>query len=467
MIAEVRRERGLIQVSMACVRHCRTAYAAGPRYAFIILCIVRLLSVPNSLGAQVTFASAIDQALRHDPQVAMAMDDLNRAEANLSKASDVFIPSVIGSSGLGASSGITLTVPTIFTVSAQSLVYNSSQRDQIRAASLGVRSSNLALANVRQQVEEDTAITYLSLDLAARQQSALTDESYHALRLVSIIEDRLAAGMESGLDLKKASRIALQIKLQQLQLDDQMEVFRDHLARLVGTSPAMLKTVPESAPSVSAFSAEAVTSSQSSDTPNILSAEANARAKRQLAFADSHNALLPQIMFEAQYGRISPFNGVSTYYNLNGNYNTLSAGIQIQFPLLDSGRGARARESVANALHAEHETILLRDQQSEDRLKLRHSLIELETKAKLAEADRGIAQDELDAILIQESNGGGTDSRPAVNPKDEETAHIQERQKYLDVLSTNLELCKSSIQYLRQTGKLEEWLKSAGVSTAH
>ena len=49
----------------------------------------------------------------------------------------------------------------------------------------------------------------------------MSDEYGYAVRLVSIVQLRLDAGMESPLELKQARRTALQIKLQQEQLEDE------------------------------------------------------------------------------------------------------------------------------------------------------------------------------------------------------------------------------------------------------
>jgi outer membrane protein len=43
---------------------------------------------------------------------------------------------------------------------------------------------------------------------------------------------------------------------------------------------------------------------------------------------------------------------------------------------------------------------------------------------------------------------------------DEQNAHIQERQRYLDVLDAELQLQKAQISFLRQTGIPNEWLES-------
>jgi hypothetical protein len=176
--------------------------------------------------------------------------------------------------------------------------------------------------------------------------------------------------------------------------------------------------------------------------------------------ADSRYTWRPQIAFDAQYGRISSFNGVSTYYNLRGDYNTLAAGVQINLPILDRTRSAKARESLADAQHAQHELDFLRDQESEARLNQQHFIVELETKAELAELDEEIARDQLNAVAMQLSTEGGNPAMPRLTPKDEQNAHIQERQRYLDVLDADLQLEEAQISLLRRTGRLNEWLKS-------
>ncbi|ADV81118.1 TolC family protein [Terriglobus saanensis] len=426
---------------------------------------VALLSPALSAKGQISFTSAIDLSLRNSPRVKVAEDDVRKAQAVLLETKSVFIPSIVAGGGAGASSGITLNVPTIFTINAQSLVFNSSQRDYIRAARSGLEAATLALTNVREQIAEDAAVSYLSLDRTQKREGAMADEYRFAVRLVAIVQERFDAGLDTDRELKKARRTLVQIRLLQLQLEDEKASLRDHLARLTGLPGSNLETVPESVPSSAAFRApEKASADAYRDTPEVLSAQANARAKWQTAFGDSRYTWRPQITFDAQYGRISPINNVSTYYNLNGNYNTLAAGIQIQLPFLDRTRRAKGREAMADAQHAAHELDFLRDQQGESRLKVSHNVAELEAKVELAELDAGIAQDDLNAMSVQVKADGGN-SAPPMTPKDEQNVHIQERQRFIDSLDAKLQLQEAEISLLRQTTGLNEWLRSLVVTT--
>jgi hypothetical protein len=51
-----------------------------------------------------------------------------------------------------------------------------------------------------------------------------------------------------------------------------------------------------------------------------------------------------------------------------------------------------------------------------------------------------------------------------MTPKDEEKSRIAEREKFLTVLDTSFEMRKAEINLLRQTGQLEDWVKSVAQS---
>jgi hypothetical protein len=169
---------------------------------------------------------------------------------------------------------------------------------------------------------------------------------------------------------------------------------------------------------------------------------------------------MPQVTFEAQYGRISPFNNASTYYNLNGNYNTLAAGVQFQFPFLDIGRKAKAGESMTEAVRAEHQVASLRSQQREDCLQLQHSSSQLATRAELTELDQDIAATQLKVALLQQEQGVVTSTSPPVTPKEGQNARIEERQRYVDMIEATEQLHEAKVHLLRQSGKLDEWVNS-------
>ena len=136
-------------------------------------------------------------------------------------------------------------------------------------------------------------------------------------------------------------------------------------------------------------------------------------------------------------------------------------GVQIQFPLFDEVRKASARQSAADAARAALDLKNLRGAEDEDRRRLKRAAGELAIKSQLAELDYGIAQDELQSVLIQLH--ASTGSAP-VTPKEEQNARIEEREKYLALLDAKQEAVKAEVTFLRQSGQLEGWLQSFSVS---
>lgn len=427
------------------------------RMAFWLTVVVAISAAP--LPAQVSLTTAVDLALRTNPKVLIAQSDVDKARAQLSESRDVYLPVIVGGSGLGYSYGFPLGQPTVFSVGSQSLLFNYSQRDYIRAARAGLQAANFALKDARQQVEEDVVLTYLSLDRAQQRRAALATEYGLTTRLTSIVQDRLDAGQENALELLRARRTAAQVRLQQIQLDNEISTYADHLSRISGL-PGALTTISDSIPALG--TPEAFTSPVP-DSPAIAAAVANATAKRHVAFGDARYILRPQVAFVTQYSRFSNFNNYKEFYPTFNNYNAAAIGVQIQLPLFDRVHQDKARSSRADAVHAEQEVRAARMQSSEGRLKLQHTATELAVRAELAGIDRDLAQNQLDVLLVQLQSGlstGGT----LMTPKDEQNARIQERQRYLELLDADFQLRQTQVNLLRQNGQLEDWLKASSQS---
>ena len=420
------------------------------------------LAMVTPAHAQISFASAIDLALRNSPRVRMAAAEVDRARAALADSHDVYIPSLIASSGLGYSYGYPIDTPTIFSFQAQSLVFNFSQSDYVRAARAGLQATNFSLQDVREQVAEDTAITYLALDRARQRTAAMSDEIVYAQKLQTIVQDRLDAGQDTEMELTRARRTIIQLRLQQLQMEDEVATRTDHLLRLLGMNGMPLATVSGSIPEMPVLSSQA---SPVPDGPAVLAAEANAKSKLQQAFGDSRYVWRPQVAFAAKFSRFSTFNNYQLYYPaIKNNYNAFGAGVQISLPLFDAGHKARARESVAAAVSSQQDVLVARQQQAEGLLKQQHSRDELLLHVQLATLDNQLARQQLDATLVEINSGTGNSSGPQMTPKDEQNARIQERQRYLDLLDSEFQLRQLEISLLRQTGQLEPWLKSASAA---
>lgn len=410
---------------------------------------------PGAASAQISLTAAVNQALLKSPRVQSAQDDVRKARAGLDTMKDIYIPSVVLGGGVGTASGITLTVPTIFTVSAQSLVYSSQQLSYVRSAKLDLKAANLALADARDQTAEDAANAYLAVAHDQDALEAMLQQFQYSLKLVSIVEDRVNAHLDTPTDLKKARRDALEMRLHVMQTEDDLNAQRARLAGLTGVPPAELIAQKETIPDLPEIP-------QGSDVPiaagpGLLAAETNQQSRELHARADAQYNWRPTISLGAQYGRVSPVENVSEFYNIHGDYNSAAIGIQIQLPVLDRVRTAAARVSAADAAHGALDLASQKAEQFGAMGRLQRDAAELKIKAQLADLDYGIALDDLQSVLIASQ---GSAPGPAVTPKEVENARIQEREDYIGMINARLDAALAEISYLRESGELLAWIQS-------
>jgi outer membrane protein TolC len=424
----------------------------------IAICVVAVAVTPAM--AQISFTTAVDLALRNSPRVRMAQADVDKARASLEEARDVYVPTLVGGSGLGYSYGFPVGQPSIFNFTSQSLLFNYSQHDYLRAARAALESANFALMDVRLAVAEDAALTYLALDRDRQRQVALDEEQSYAGRLVRIVQDRLDGGQDTPIDLTVARLSAAQIRLARLRADDEMAADQFHLARLTGLPAQGLSTLPDSIPEFSAPVQDDSDTGAAINSPAVNSAFANAKAKQEIAFGDARYLWRPQIYFVAQYNRFAKFNNYDLYYK-NFQHNNAGIGLQINLPIVDMVHKAKARESAADAAHARHEADLARSQFLEGRQRARHSTAVLAARVEVASLDQQLAQQQLDVLLVQLKSGNGNPSGAQMTPKDEQTSRVAEREKFLTVVDANYQMRQAQIVLMRQNGQLEQWIKSA------
>jgi len=426
------------------------------RCLLIIAACASLASTP-AIG-QISFTTAIDLALKNSPKVQMAQAEVDKARAVLSETKDVYIPTFSVGSGLGYTYGFPFGAPSLFNVTVQSLLFDQSQRNYIRAAREGLNAANHNLNDVRQQVMEDAATTYLTLDADLERIQASGEESSFADNLTKIVEQRLQAGQDTQIELTRAKLTSANLQLRRIQLEDDADDQRNHLSHLTGLPADGLMTDHASIPAIPAIDKSAI--KDSSLPESIKGAYSTAQSKLQSAFGDSRKMYRPQIGLGVQYSRLASFNNYQDYYRPGSftNFNNLQIGLQFTLPLLDYTRRAKARESLAEAQRSLREADQSRDQFLEGRYKTSHAIRELQARTQVASLQRELAINQIDVVQIQ-LRESASNAQP-VTPKDAENAKIQERARYLDLLDTDLQLHQMQINLMRSTGRLEDWLKS-------
>ena len=430
----------------------------------LALTAIFLLCGFSHLNAQVSITSAVEMAVRSSPRVKMSEADLAKAQAALAESKDVYIPTLSAGAALGQAYGYSPYPPTLVTLTSSSLVYSPAQFTYIRAARAGIDAAVQALEDMRENVAEDAALTFLAVDHDQQREVVLRDEAEHTASLLKIVQDRFDAGQDSAMDLTNAKLASARLHLAQLRAADETATDRTHLARLIGLNIETLRAE-------GGFPAEPIPSAAPSTTASyanfgVAAAFANARAKELQAKGDAHFLYRPQVSFVAQYNRYATF--TNAFKNLQNSYTGLTAddeafGVQINIPILDRLRRSKAQESSADAQHALHEAEFTQFSVLDAQTKLSHNIEVLQAQADVAGLEQQLAQQQLEIVQLQLQSPNA--SPQPMTPKDEQNARIAEREKYLAVIDNAFQLHQAEVSLLRQSGRLEDWVRHAGVTT--
>jgi outer membrane protein TolC len=428
------------------------------------LAAVLLILAALRASAQISLSSAVDLALRNDPRVKMAEADVKKAQAGLDATYDAYVPKVGLDAGYGKGIGVPTGLPTVVTLSSQSLIFNFSQKDNIRSAAAAVEAAKLALREMKDAVAEDVVTTYVNLASDQKRQQAMKDEYGYATRLQTIVQARTDAGQDSQTALLQARKIAKQIELDQLHLDDEAVILAHHLSVVIGLPDRGFQAVQSSIPSLPPVAEISKDALADTDSYGVQSALLNAKSKRQYAFGMGRYVLRPQISLIANYSRIDTGqNDYTEYYPsfVGKSKNAESIYFAMQLPIFDRRHQDEAKQATADAIHAEREAEQQRNQFLDGRFRLRHNATELSLRCDLAEIDRDLATQQLNAVITQQSADASGVDKMQMTPKDEQNARIEERQRTLDLLKAQFELDQTRVNLLRQTGQLDVWLKTS------
>jgi outer membrane protein TolC len=438
--------------------------------ALLILSALAVAAAFRSAGAQISLVSAVDLALKNNPRVRLAQADIDKSTAVLKESKDVYIPAVTVGSGLGWSYGYPLGQPSVVNAQMTGAILSWSQRDYIRAARLGLQSAVLNFNDARAAVEEDTVVTYLALDRDLARQQALDEQLARAEQLVTIVTDRLNAGVDSQMDLTRAKLIAAQIRLAYHNAQDDTATDQLRLAHLIGLPSTNLATVPDSVPRLGAPAADQATAALP-ETPSVQAALASAEAKQRIAWGDSKKLYRPQVLLAAQYSLFAKFNNYQVYFPTNPvtgksvfQYNNAGIGIQVSWPIFDRVLKDKATESAADAAHAfaDYEGARIKDQ--EGHALLARSTRTLADKADIAELQQQLASQQLASIQTQLQASAANPNVPQRTPKDQANAEIDERGKYVSMLNSRFDLQQAQVQLMRAQGSLDTWLRKAAAT---
>src|SRR5580700_5227214 len=182
------------------------------------LLLTALLFLPTSLLAEpLTLHRAVDLALKHATGISIAAADEQHASASYRELRNSYIPQLNAGAGIGWSDGFPLSLegsaPSLFNVNAQSALINPALKDFIHAAQSDIAVSALHTKDQRNQVIQDTVLSFAELAKWEQRLSRLRETMAAAEQMETAVGQRVREGIDSQMDGSKARLSVARLRL--------------------------------------------------------------------------------------------------------------------------------------------------------------------------------------------------------------------------------------------------------------
>jgi outer membrane protein TolC len=429
---------------------------ASRLFALFLLCVLLTSFCGIVAAEQLPLKRAVELALTHSTTMQASQIDEQRAFASYHEVRNQYLPQLTVGSGLGKSYGYPLSLegsaPSIVNTTAQFAVINPALRDFVRAARTDYQATTVQTKDQRNQVIQDTVLSYAELSKWEALMSHLSHQYEDALKMEQTVNQRVLAGVDNPLTRNQARLNAARVYLHISQAQGAIDVLRNRLSQMTGLPATAIETVPESIPALPEVRPEDDLSAKAAqESPLIQIADIRATAFAFRARGE-HRAMLPSIDFAAQYALLATFNNYQNFFR-PGSFqsNNATVGVEIRFPFLNPSQHAHAQAADAAALHARKDVEATKNQVSEQTLKLQRSVEQLSAAQQVVDLEYQIAKSNLDATQTRVDSGSAT-----LHDLDDARNQVNERYDALE--DTNFELQRARISLLRATGELEDWV---------
>ncbi len=433
----------------------KPALCCAPWFRVPLLVVLFLLVSPVRLVAEpLPLKRMVELALGHSTSAGVAAANQERALASYHEARNQYVPQFVVGSGLGASWGFPLSLegsaPSLLNLNAQSALINPALRDFVRAARSEWRATTIQTKDQRNQVIQDTVLSYAELGKWEEALNRLRQEESEALKAEEVENQRIQEGVDNPLEHNKARLVTARVRLRTAEAQGAADVLRNRLAQLTGLAEASIETVADSIPPLPEvkqdddLAARAVQSS-----PAVQAAQEHASAQGLRARGE-HKALWPAVDFAAQYALLARYNNYDQFFKVFQRHNA-TLGVAIRFPFLNPSQRAHAQAADAEALRAKKDAEAAKNQVSQETLKLQRAVAQLSAAHDVAELEYQVAQSNLEAVQVRVDSGTGS-------LHDLQEARTQANERYRALQDANFELEKARITLLRAAGELENWV---------
>jgi outer membrane protein TolC len=417
-----------------------------------------LCLLPTALLAEpVPLRHMVELALKHATAADIAAADEQHAFASYRELRNNIIPQVTVGAGLGWSYGFPLSLegaaPSLFNVTAQSPLYHFELHDFLGAASAETRVASLHKKDQRAQVIQDTVLSYAELQKWEQRLSRLKDTGADSQKMQAAVAERVKEGIDSEVEGTKARLSSARVRLRIAEAEGAADVLREHLSKLTGLPAADIQTESDSLPAppetTPADDAAAVDAN-----PAVKAAVEHARAQFLTAQGE-HKVWMPSLDFAAQYAVLSKFNNYQDYFQVGSfKRNNATVGVVIRFPFLNAPQRSRAEAADAEALKAKKQAEAARDRVSEETLRLKRTIAQMQAARDVAELEYELAQKSLDAVQTRMDAGSAT-------LHDLDDARSQASERFITLQDVTFELQRAQVGLMRANGDLEAWALGA------
>ncbi len=420
--------------------------------------LLAVLLLPTSLLAEpVTLHRAVELALQRATGIGIAAADQQHASASYRELRNSYIPQLTAGAGIGWSDGFPLSLegaaPSLFNVTAQSALINPALRDFIHAAQSDVAVSNLHIKDQRNQIIQDTVLSYTGLAKWELRLSRLRETLAAAEQMEAAVAKRVKEGIDSEVDSTKARLSVARVRLRRAEAAGSADVLREHLSKLTGLPLASIEIDPDSLPALPSVKPEDKTDEESvakatDANPTVQAAVEHARAQ-YLRVKGERRSLWPSIDFAAQYANLATYNNYDAYYT-HFQPNNATVGISIHLPFLNYAQHARVQEAESEARKAKKQAEAARNQVSEETLRLQRSVTQMQAARDVAELEYELAQKNVEAVRTRMEAS-------TANLHDLDSAQTQASERLIALQDVTFELERSQVALMRATGDLESW----------
>jgi outer membrane protein TolC len=411
---------------------------------------------PAQDAPKLTLKRAVELALIHSPAAAQAAADERRAFDSYREARNNYIPQVVVGAGLGESWGYPLSLegaaPSLFNVTAQSAIINPALRDAIRAARQEYQAVLYGSRDRRTQIIQDTTLAYLELVKWEGNRDDIRQQQEDATKMVQVSEQRVGAGIDRPQMQTEAKLAAARANLHVLQADGAVQSLRGTLSQLTGLPEAGIVTDPDSIPAFPDLTTDSESANKlaNSSLP-VLFAQQHALAQGFRARAE-HRTLWPSVDFATQYAVLAKFNNWLQFFPTQAfERNNATVGVVIRFPFFNASQHAHAAAADADAAHATAEVQSVKNQVSQQVLKLQSSVRQLAAAREVSELEYELSKSNFDEVEVRKNSGGAT-------VHDEANARTDMSEKYTQLQDADFELVRARVALLRLTDTLDSWI---------